>query len=411
MSALLRETVDSTFEPTLDDLIHPVDAEKFLREHWGKSLLVVHRHSPGFFNKLLSLADVDACLMTATNSSGNILHLIASRGSSRSTTLTPVWAVSNETLYSSFLAGDTIRLIGVEKFWPPVRRLCAVLQGALGASVGVNLFLTPAHSQAFPLHFDNTDAFIVQLAGSKRWQLWKPTYERPLDSPLSERYVAPLMEKDEAKLTLEEDTVLEAGDVLYMPRGFYHKAVALDELSLHLTISFHPASWVDFFKRAFELVALEEPELRQNLPPHFVGGRRAQLPMQREFLKLLDLFAEKASFEKTLESLAREDAAARVPSPDGHFAVLSRLEEIGASSRLEKRKGFACRVEESAEKISIQFGGQRVFGPRALRPAFEFIRDHERFRASDLPEVASLEGKLTLVRRLAREGLLRLADE
>jgi ribosomal protein L16 Arg81 hydroxylase len=407
----LREEIESTSTLTLADLIAPVSIEKFLAEHWGQSFLAVRRHSPGFFRDLFSLADVDACLAMASNSPAHLLHVIASRGSDRGTSLTPVSAIPKNALYDAFLAGDTIRLIGVEKFWPPVNLLAAALQDALDATAGVNLFLTPPHSQAFPLHFDNTDAFIVQVAGSKRWQIWEPTYELPMDSRLSERHVSTLMEKDETKLKLLQDFVLEAGDVFYMPRGFYHKALALDELSLHLTISLHPMSWVDFFKRAFELVALDAAELRENLPPAFVGRPRARQPMQETFKRLLERFAEAVSFEATLQSLVEEQVGARTLPPDGHFAALAGLREIEASSWLEKRKGLVCLVEENAEKAGIRFGAQGVQGPRILLPAFELIRDQQRFRACDLPGAASLNGKLTLVRRLVREGLLRPADK
>jgi lysine-specific demethylase/histidyl-hydroxylase NO66 len=409
MSILPREELDSTTEFTLEDLIYPVGVEKFLDENWGRSLLAVRRHSPDFFARLFSLSDLDACLMTAANSAGYILHVIASQGSNRSTTMTAVSAVSKDALYSSFLSGDTIRLIGVEKFWPPVHLLATALQEALDATAGVNLFLTPAHSQAFPLHFDNTDAFIVQVGGSKRWQIWEPTYELPLDSRLSERHVSSRMEKDETKLRLLKDFVLESGDVFYMPRGFYHKAIALDELSLHLTISLHPVSWVDFFTRAFELAALEDPALRENLPPAFVASRRARQSMQETFAHLLARFSEGMSFEATLDSVVEEQIKARKLPPDGHFAALASLSEIVASSWVEKRRGLACLVEESPEKSGIRFAGQGVQGPRILLPAFEFIRDQQRFRASDLPGAASLDGKLTLVRRLVREGLLRPA--
>jgi ribosomal protein L16 Arg81 hydroxylase len=409
MSILPRKEPDSTFDMTLDDLITPVSIERFLNEFWGKSILVA-THSTGFFRQLLSLSDIDACLMTAANSSGNILHVIASQGSSRSTTLTTVGAIPKGDLYNAFLSGDTIRLIGVEKFWPPVNSLIIALQDALDTSAGVNFFLTPAHSQAFPLHFDNTDAFIIQLEGSKRWQIWGPTYENPIDSDLSQRYVLTRMEKDETKLKLLEDIVLESGDVLYLPRGFYHKALAQDELSLHLTVSLHPLSWLDFFKQALELAALEEPELRESLPPRFIRSQHAQPSMRATFERMLKGFLGNVSFEGTLRAVVNEQVGNRVPPPDHHFAVLSDLSRVGVTSWIERRKGLACLVEEVGEKAMIRFGTQRVQGPRILLPTLEFIRDHERFRVTDLPGSTALDGKLTLVRRLVREGLLRTLD-
>ena len=63
------------------------------------------------------------------------------------------------------------------------------------------------------------------------------------------------------------------------PRGFYHKAVAQDEFSLHLTITIESIYWLDFFRRAFELAALKDAELREGLPPQFVQDGRLQTDM------------------------------------------------------------------------------------------------------------------------------------
>jgi acyl-CoA dehydrogenase len=37
---------------------------------------------------------------------------------------------------------------------------------------------------------------------------------------------------------------MKPGDVLYMPRGFYHEAATLAGHSLHLTIGLYPATWI-----------------------------------------------------------------------------------------------------------------------------------------------------------------------
>jgi len=39
---------------------------------------------------------------------------------------------------------------------------------------GCNCYLTPADSQGFSPHFDDIDAFILQLEGKKRWRVYAP---------------------------------------------------------------------------------------------------------------------------------------------------------------------------------------------------------------------------------------------
>jgi lysine-specific demethylase/histidyl-hydroxylase NO66 len=391
---------------TFESLIFPVTKREFIDAHWGKSTLILHRRDRGYFRDLFSLSDMDACLMTAANRSSKILHIIPTQGSRRGPTLTPVAALSKDLLYEAYLSGDSIRLIGIEKIWPPLGLLAASLQEVFDMEIGVNLFLTPPGSQAFPTHVDTLDSLIVQVAGSKQWYIWEQIYERPLESQRSHEHVAKITWTEE-KLTLREKPFLEAGDIIYLPRGFFHKAIAGDEFSLHLTISFHPLSWVDFFSRALELAALEDLELRQDLPPGFIGDREMQQSMPSTFARLLGRLNEKLSFDATLRSLVEEHVSSRAFPPDGHFAVLASLQEIGPDSAIERRRGLVCLVESSGGTVAIRFGPRRVQGPMEISSTLEFIRDHTHFRVCDLPNSISLDSKLALVRRLIHDGLLR----
>ena len=121
-------------------------------------------------------------------------------------------------------------------------------------------------------------------------------------------------------------------------------------------------------------------------------------------------FSERASFDAAYRSLVKEQVRVRYFPADGHFAALETLHEIGPRTLLERRRGLVCLVETSGQTASIRFGPNRVEGPLAVAPAFEFIRDHRVFRVTDLPGILSAESMVVLVRRLIREGLLRPSD-
>ena len=47
------------------------------------------------------------------------------------------------------------------------------LSDVLGAEVNANMYATPVgQGRTFPPHTDQTDIFVLQLAGRKRWQAW-----------------------------------------------------------------------------------------------------------------------------------------------------------------------------------------------------------------------------------------------
>jgi ribosomal protein L16 Arg81 hydroxylase len=390
---------------SLEHLIAPVTRRQFVDRFWGQGHLFVHRENPSHFSSLFTLADVDRWMMPTQPSESRRITVVAAKGSDRTSIETTTASTPQEVLYQRFYAGDTLRLLNVEKFWPPVAALVASLAEELNVKAKVNAYLTPANSQGLPAHFDYTDAFILQVAGAKEWFIYEPGFLLPLERAYG-RTIDPAA-PDENALVLRERTYLEMGDVLYIPRGFYHKAVTSETCSLHLTVSLHPVYWVDFVKRSIELLCLDNAGFREALPPDFKDGEAVHRGMAKSFDALLRLVREKASFQETLNSFVEEVTASQSFPPDGHFEALAQLPTLGLHSAVERRAGLSCRTESDGRSAVLRFGHHRVQGPGSLLTALEFICDHSRFRISQLPAELSDSSKLVLVRRLVRDGLLR----
>lgn len=130
-------------------------------------------------------------------------------------------------LYEQLRDGATLILDAVNELHPPLQQLCAGLAVEFGAFSQANLYACWGESQGFDVHWDDHDVFVVQVDGAKRWDLYGVTRPAPLRR---DREPAP---KPTQAL---EQIVLQAGDMLYLPRGYWHAAVGLGEPSLHLTI-------------------------------------------------------------------------------------------------------------------------------------------------------------------------------
>jgi lysine-specific demethylase/histidyl-hydroxylase NO66 len=78
--------------------------------------------------------------------------------------------------------------------------------------------LTPSGSQGFAPHYDDIEAFVLQLEGRKHWKLYKPRSE----GEVLPRYSSSNFNEDEIGSPVL-DVVLEPGDMLYFPRGFIHQ--------------------------------------------------------------------------------------------------------------------------------------------------------------------------------------------
>ncbi len=145
------------------------------------------------------------------------------------------------------------------------------MQELFGTCVGANTYLTPAGTQGFAPHYDDIEAFVLQLEGKKRWRVYKPlSKEETLPKFSSRNY------------TQEEigspiiDVTLEAGDLLYFPRGWIHQANALDDIhSLHITVScYQKNTWSDFLAKllpaALDVATQSDLEFRRGLPINYL---------------------------------------------------------------------------------------------------------------------------------------------
>ncbi len=197
-------------------------------------------------SKMLTLADVKALLARTEPRPARFLHDVDVTKyvkGVRTALSDGDGEVDAEALWTAFSKdGYSIRLVQPQQWHQACFELCACLQEYFGHPVGCAAYLTPAGSQGFPPHYDDVEVFVIQLEGSKRWRL----YERPdaRTSPAADRTTE--FRPAELGPPMQELT-LRAGDVLYLPRGVVHQALAQRAShSLHLTFStYQQHTWRD----------------------------------------------------------------------------------------------------------------------------------------------------------------------
>jgi len=85
---------------------------------------------------------------------------------------------------------------------------------------------------SYKSHWDTRDVYAVQLLGRKRWILKKPNFEFPLYMQQTKNFKS-IQEPEEIYM----DVTLEAGDILYIPRGWWHDPLPLGEETFHLAVA------------------------------------------------------------------------------------------------------------------------------------------------------------------------------
>ena len=140
-----------------------------------------------------------------------------------------------------------------------VPKLAAVSLAMLEASqlpIWLNVYLSKAGlERSTQLHTDLQDVLLVQCTGRKRWRVYRPPppADTPGQSPFSRGKGTDQMARRAEDVVI--DTVMEPGQVLYVPAGFPHEtdtigevvtrsdAPAANEPAVHLTIGIDTHLW------------------------------------------------------------------------------------------------------------------------------------------------------------------------
>lgn len=208
-------------------------------------------------------------------------------------------------LHTQLKDGASLVLDSIEKIHPPIGAAAEGLERFLGVSVQVNAYASWTEREGFGLHWDDHDVIVVQVHGSKRWRLYGATREAPafrdVESP----------ERPDGDPVV--DIVLAPGDVLYLPRGWWH-AVTADQgtESLHLTFGLVSHTGADLLHWVVDQLR-SVLALRKDIP------RFASLPDQSDFIaalrrELLDDLADPRLVERWAESIDTTHHGHAIPS-------------------------------------------------------------------------------------------------
>ena len=250
-----------------DQVISPLSRDEFLSKFWGRSFvrLVGQRCR---FASLLPWGDLNRILehhhlkpprLRLVRDGKNVdplRYLALQNGIQR---LRPA------SLVNCLSEGATLVLDAVEKFAPPVYEIAEAFEEALHASTTVNVYAGWRAQKGLNLHWDDQEVMILQVSGRKQWKVYRPTRHHPLIG-------------EDVPVPTEEpvwEGILEDGDMMYMPRGWWHVAFPLEEPSLHLTVTIVPANGTDLL-RWFVDGLKRNAEVRMNVPDPASSVERKQ---------------------------------------------------------------------------------------------------------------------------------------
>jgi lysine-specific demethylase/histidyl-hydroxylase NO66 len=381
------------------------DVDRFFSETWAKAPLLQRRRDTNGFDDLLTLGDVDFILTTSWLRTP--AFRLVKDGEPLDERSYTKWAgvgargaygsVDPGKVYSLFYDGATVVLQAMQRYWLPLARFIRDLEVALTLPAQANAYITPPGSRGLAVHYDTHDVFVLQVSGSKKWQIFDPVIESPLPSQHS-------IEGEITTPVLETD--LEPGDMLYIPRGWRHAATAQAAASAHMTIGVLSYSWYDVLQEVL-LHAQEETAFRETVPvgyaregSGFANDIAGRLQTLRDWLQGVDV-------EEVAATLRRRFWAGRPPLLIGQMAQLEQLDEISDDSSVRRRIGAICLLEpdEHEGRLRAILGDRELLLPQELEATLRMLLDGSTVQVKQLEDLDG-ESRILLVRRLIREGLL-----
>lgn len=251
-------------------LIQPVKLDDFFEKNWERAPIHIKRNFPRYYKMLMSTPMIDKILRENTILFTKNIDITSYVNDVRETH-NPTGRALPSIVWDYYMNGCSIRMLNPQTYIPKLHALNATLQEFFGCFVGANSYLTPPNSQGFAPHYDDIEAFILQIEGKKRWRLYKPRNKG--------EYLSRFSSKNFSQSEIGEpilDTVVSAGDLLYFPRGTIHQGETIDDThSLHITLSvYQKNSWADFLEKllpdALSNAVESDCEFRKGLPVDYL---------------------------------------------------------------------------------------------------------------------------------------------
>lgn len=183
--------------------------------------------------------------------------------------------IIKHSFYEYIENGASVVLNKIQNKSRAINELCIRLAKFTHSIVNANAYAAKGGNGTFDMHWDTHDVFALQLIGRKRWRVYKPTFESPLPHQKSSSF------KHLKPTTPDLEIVTEPGDLLYIPRGWWHEAMPLtNEETFHIAVGVFPIKLIDYIGWVLQEKITLDTQCRSYLnsfAPHLVRHCISQL--------------------------------------------------------------------------------------------------------------------------------------
>lgn len=392
------------------DLLEPIGEDIFFAEYYRRKPL----HVRGGARRLSGLMDwpaLNRLLGLSAHWTRHTLHLVLDRHSVAPEDYCrevpgPAGAVAQADpakVQAWIDRGASIVLNSIDTLSPELQAVAAALEQALGGYVQANLYCSFAEHQALDSHFDTHDVFALHTEGEKVWRLYEGRINAPLNHPLLKEHDAEFHRRHRGNLAME--VKMMPGDLLYIPRGQYHDALAASTACIHLSFGMVSLRGLDLL-HLLEKHCVADPLFRDDLPPP--GDAGAGKALEDHLARLADRLGALLRDPETLADLVQAQRSHRgvrgsyalpLRRPSQTYHVMANHLRV-----LRQERGYV--LKSNRQGVSLPPGAHRLVDWVLTKRRFTRAEIDAEFREIDGEERSALLDQLEAMRVIEKAGMV-----
>ena len=342
--------------------------KKFFLEHFGLNYL----YKPKFFDEFEEMMSLDILdSMLSKNNIWNNKNFIMMLDQKK-LNYGDYSSISMETTGNNYrpdvnkvenlvARGASIILNEIEKHNKNLLKIADDLQNLTNGRCQGNLYFSMASHQAFGPHFDLHDVFAIHFEGEKVWNIYENIEKNPINHP-----VFKLSSEDRKKRAgnIIDQVTLRPGDLLYIPRGQYHDALASKNGAIHIAFG------LSYFKPIDMMTTLWEKFIINDFMREDIGIRPSENEVKKSLLRLSNEISNVINSEEAINDVTKN--IKQWPYQIKNFSLKSLLSE-GPVYLVDK----SVKFEKSKNKSFLKSPKALVEIPQKFETIIEFIMIQE----------------------------------
>ncbi|MDO6597767.1 cupin domain-containing protein [Oceanihabitans sp. 2_MG-2023] len=389
-----------------DWLIHPITKETFLSDYFEKEVLHIKQdksRTSSYYNSLLTRKVFDLFLNEQNVKYPDVQLVGTSIDFKHRDYLHTDNSINLPKLYKFYAEGATINVVGLNSYLMSLGNLCDNLIKETSHRYQTNIYCTPKEKQGFNTHYDSHDVIVLQVHGSKEWEIYDNPVELPLKGPQN---FTPEMDLNPV---LKQNITLKEGELLYIPRGVMHNARTTNTSSIHITLGVMGTSMFKLVSNSITKAATNNIELRKYLPFGYINNEQLKEEISKSFKQVITDLESNIDVKSIINDM-EDDVIKHMPSKlVGQLELIDALNENVLdyhTSTFSLRKNILIKYEVIGEELIIKANGLEHSFPDYVYNTFKIISSKEHFNVKDLGNDLDDEGKEVLLEHLITEGII-----